>query len=200
MWRVSTASLILLAAIACAADVEEQVYDIPDEEYSEALTLLGIGPEAQHIYAKRVIERGDTKTAGKSPIDENGDCGCLFTFQQSHLDGGMPGVLRFGKRENGVEKKEVPGVLRFGKRTNKKSMPGVLRFGKRSVPGVLRFGKREMPGVLRFGKRAMPGVLRFGKRTEIPGMMRFGKRSTYDTIPLELLDKKNVPGVLRFGK
>ncbi|XGW35716.1 hypothetical protein V3C99_019143 [Haemonchus contortus] len=170
MWRVSTASLILLAAIACAADVEEQVYDIPDEEYSEALTLLGIGPEAQHIYAKR------------------------------DLDGGMPGVLRFGKRENGVEKKEVPGVLRFGKRTNKKSMPGVLRFGKRSVPGVLRFGKREMPGVLRFGKRAMPGVLRFGKRTEIPGMMRFGKRSTYDTIPLELLDKKNVPGVLRFGK
>ncbi|PIO71871.1 hypothetical protein TELCIR_06210 [Teladorsagia circumcincta] len=65
------------------------------------------------------------------------------------LDGGMPGVLRFGKRENGVEKKEVPGVLRFGKRTNKKSMPGVLRFGKRNVPGVLRFGKREMPGVLR---------------------------------------------------
>ncbi|VDO32069.1 unnamed protein product [Haemonchus placei] len=45
----------------------------------------------------------------------------------SDLDGGMPGVLRFGKRENGVEKKEVPGVLRFGKRTNKKSMPGIYK-------------------------------------------------------------------------
>ncbi|KAK5965132.1 hypothetical protein GCK32_020497 [Trichostrongylus colubriformis] len=53
MWRVSTASLVLLAAIAYAADVEEQVYDVPEEEYTEALTLLGIGPEAQHIYAKR---------------------------------------------------------------------------------------------------------------------------------------------------
>ncbi|KAK5986835.1 FMRFamide prepropeptide [Trichostrongylus colubriformis] len=157
------------------------VYDVPEEEYTEALTLLGIGPEAQHIYAKRVLPPIESKVL----LD---------------LDGGMPGVLRFGKRENGVEKKEVPGVLRFGKRNDKKSMPGVLRFGKRSVPGVLRFGKREMPGVLRFGKRTMPGVLRFGKRHEIPGMMRFGKRSPYDTIPLELLDKKNVPGVLRFGK
>lgn len=169
MWRVS-ASLVLLAVLTYATEVEENVYDVPEEEYTEALTLLGIGPEAQHIYAKR------------------------------DLDGGMPGVLRFGKREGGVEKKEVPGVLRFGKRTNKKSMPGVLRFGKRSVPGVLRFGKREMPGVLRFGKRAVPGVLRFGKRREIPGVMRFGKRSTYDYIPLEILDKRAVPGVLRFGK
>lgn len=49
------------------------------------------------------------------------------TLSHSDLDGGMPGVLRFGKREGGVEKKEVPGVLRFGKRTNKKSMPGVCR-------------------------------------------------------------------------
>ncbi|KAE9415516.1 hypothetical protein Angca_006813 [Angiostrongylus cantonensis] len=162
MWRVST-SLILLTALANAADLEEQ------EKYTEAMTLLGIIPQDQHIYAKR------------------------------DLDGDMPGVLRFGKRR-GFEKKEVPGVLRFGKRTNKKSVPGVLRFGKRSVPGVLRFGKREMPGMLRFGKRVVPGVLRFGKRHEIPEIIRFDKRSTYDILPMELLDKKSVPGVLRFGK
>ncbi|KJH44280.1 hypothetical protein DICVIV_09677 [Dictyocaulus viviparus] len=161
MWRVSTAPLILLAVLANAADPEDEVYDLPDEKYTEAMTLLGISPQAQHIYAKR---------------DLNGD---------------MPGVLRFGKRQD-IEKKVVPGVLRFGKRANKKSVPGVLRFGKRSVPGVLRFGKREMPGVLRFGKRAVPGMLRFGKR--------FGERSTYDVLPIELLDKKSVPGVLRFGK
>ncbi|WKY16072.1 hypothetical protein Q1695_001059 [Nippostrongylus brasiliensis] len=169
MWRVSAASIVLFAALAYATEVDEHVYDIPEEEYADALTLLSIAPEVHHLSDKRDPE------------------------------GGMPGVLRFGKRE-GVEKKEVPGVLRFGKRTNKKSMPGVLRFGKRGVPGVLRFGKREMPGVLRFGKRAVPGVLRFGKRHEIPGVMRFGKRSTYDVLPLELFDKKNVPGVLRFGK
>ncbi|VDM54436.1 unnamed protein product [Angiostrongylus costaricensis] len=145
MWRVST-SIILLTVLANAADLEEQVYDIPEEKHTEAMTLFGIGPQEQRIYAKR------------------------------DLDGDMPGVLRFGKRR-GFEKKEVPGVLRFGKRTNKKSVPGVLRFGKRSVPGVLRFGKREMPG-----------------------MLRFDKRSTYDILPMELLDKKSVPGVLRFGK
>ncbi|VDP39614.1 unnamed protein product [Heligmosomoides polygyrus] len=52
MWRVS-ASLVLLAVLTYATEVEENVYDVPEEEYTEALTLLGIGPEAQHIYAKR---------------------------------------------------------------------------------------------------------------------------------------------------
>ncbi|RCN40929.1 hypothetical protein ANCCAN_13126 [Ancylostoma caninum] len=142
MWRVSTAPLILLAVLANAADLEEQVFDLPEGEYPDDKTLLGIVSQAQHVSAKR------------------------------DFDNGMPGVLRFGKRES-IVKKEVPGVFRFGKRSNKKSVPGVLRFGKRSVPGVLRFGKREMPGVLRFGKRSTPGVLRFGKRHDIPGVMRY---------------------------
>ncbi|EPB73464.1 hypothetical protein ANCCEY_07448 [Ancylostoma ceylanicum] len=173
MWRVSTAPLILLAVLANAADLEEQVYDLPEGEYPDDETLLGIVSQAQHVSAKR------------------------------DFDNGMPGVLRFGKRED-IVKKEVPGVFRFGKRSNKKSVPGkhhakshvqsvrtrlitllhiivpfnikksgVLRFGKRSVPGVLRFGKREMPGVLRFGKRSTPGVLRYGKRHDIPGVMRY---------------------------
>ncbi|KAL6723584.1 hypothetical protein ANCDUO_05551 [Ancylostoma duodenale] len=142
MWRVSTAPLILLAVLANAADLEEQVYDLPEGEYPDDETLLGIVSQAQHVSAKR------------------------------DFDNGMPGVLRFGKRDD-IVKKEVPGVFRFGKRSNKKSVPGVLRFGKRSVPGVLRFGKREMPGVLRFGKRSTPGVLRFGKRHDIPGVMRY---------------------------
>nr|AAO18225.1 FMRFamide-like prepropeptide [Oesophagostomum dentatum] len=169
MWRVSTAPLILLAVLANAADLKEQVYDLPEEEYSDDLKLLDIAPLAKHVSSKR------------------------------DMDGGMPGVLRFGKRE-GFAEKEVPGVLRFGKRSNKKSVPGVLRFGKRNVPGVLRFGKREIPGVLRFGKRSAPVVFRYNKRQNIPGVMRFGKRAMYDVIPLELLDKKSVPGVLRFGK
>lgn len=89
-------------------------------------------------------------------------------------DDAIPGVLRFGKRnDNGAE---MPGVLRFGKRRFEESaMPGILRFGKRydnnmAIPGLSRFGKKsgDMPGVLRFGKRSSlfetPGVLRFGRK------------------------------------
>lgn len=55
------------------------------------------------------------------------------------------GVLRFGKRDVPMDKREIPGVLRFGKRDYMADS-----FDKRSeVPGVLRFGKRDVPGVLR---------------------------------------------------
>ncbi|KAK6763489.1 hypothetical protein RB195_023985 [Necator americanus] len=122
MWRVSTAPLLLVAVLSSATDLEEQVYDLPGGEYTEYASLLDTIPQSQHISSKRV-----------------------------DMDSDMPGVFRFGKREDHV-KKSVPGVLRFGKRSNKKSVPGVLRFGKRSVPHVLLLGKRGAD-VFRFGKR-----------------------------------------------
>ncbi|KHJ99158.1 hypothetical protein OESDEN_00866 [Oesophagostomum dentatum] len=125
----------------------------------------------------------------------------LFTkcFLSADMDGGMPGVLRFGKRE-GFAEKEVPGVLRFGKRSNKKSVPGVLRFGKRNVPGVLRFGKREIPGVLRFGKRSAPVVFRYNKRQNIPGVMRCDRFQHLTLVKLTEIADSELPLTVYYFK
>ncbi|VDM79326.1 unnamed protein product [Strongylus vulgaris] len=141
MWRVSTALFILLVALANAADLQEQVYDIPEGDYVNDLSLLENIPRAKEL-------------SDKPDLDSNMSRVLRYAKSEDDLKKEILGVLRYGKRSN---KKSVPGVLRFGKR----SVPGVLRFGKRDIPGVLRFGKKSMPSVLRFGKRhEIPGVMR----------------------------------------